>query len=129
MSSGNSHVGSTYKVNGKVVRMRDVQLLFADSSIGSHSPGLVSQGRVADMTVAAVVPPRDIGVSIVPVVVAQVPAGVGAQDQRYDAIHKRRQHKQRQYPFPQRVAGRREHVISYIVRFRSLHIGMIVSLL
>lgn len=42
-------VGSTYKVNGKVVRMRDVQLLFADSSIGSHSPALVSQGRVADM--------------------------------------------------------------------------------
>ena len=42
-------VGSTYKVNGKTVRMRDVQLLFADSSIGSHSPALVSQGRVADM--------------------------------------------------------------------------------
>ncbi len=42
-------VGSTYKVNGKVVRMRDVQLLFADSSVGSHSPALVSQGRVADM--------------------------------------------------------------------------------
>jgi len=42
-------VGSTYKVNGKNVRMRDVQLLFADSSIGSHSPALVSQGRVADM--------------------------------------------------------------------------------
>ncbi len=42
-------VGSVYKVNGKNVRMRDVQLLFADSSIGSHSPALVSQGRVADM--------------------------------------------------------------------------------
>ena len=42
-------VGSTYKVNGKTVRMRDVQILFADSSIGSHSPALVSQGRVADM--------------------------------------------------------------------------------
>lgn len=42
-------VGSTYKVNGKNVRMRDVQLLFADSSIGAHSPALVSQGRVADM--------------------------------------------------------------------------------
>ena len=42
-------VGSTYKVNGKNVRMRDVQILFADSSIGSHSPALVSQGRVADM--------------------------------------------------------------------------------
>jgi chromosome segregation protein len=42
-------VGSTYKINGKNVRMRDVQLLFADSSIGAHSPALVSQGRVADM--------------------------------------------------------------------------------
>ncbi len=42
-------VGSVYKVNGKSVRMRDVQLLFADSSIGAHSPALVSQGRIADM--------------------------------------------------------------------------------
>ncbi len=42
-------VGSIYKVNAKNVRMRDVQLLFADSSIGAHSPALVSQGRVADM--------------------------------------------------------------------------------
>lgn len=42
-------VGSVYKVNGKSVRMRDVQLLFADSSIGAHSPALVSQGRVSDM--------------------------------------------------------------------------------
>src|ERR1700722_5795183 len=42
-------VGSVYKVNGKNVRMRDVQLLFADSSVGAHSPALVSQGRVADM--------------------------------------------------------------------------------
>lgn len=42
-------VGSTYKVNGKTVRARDVQLLFADSSIGAHSPAMVSQGRVADM--------------------------------------------------------------------------------
>jgi chromosome segregation protein len=42
-------VGSVYKINGKAVRMRDVQLLFADSSVGAHSPALVSQGRVADM--------------------------------------------------------------------------------
>ena len=42
-------VGSTYKVNAKNVRMRDVQILFADSSIGAHSPAMVSQGRVADM--------------------------------------------------------------------------------
>lgn len=42
-------IGSTYRVNGKIVRMRDVQLLFADSSIGAHSPALVSQGRVSDI--------------------------------------------------------------------------------
>jgi len=42
-------VGSIYKVNGKNVRMKDVQLLFADSSIGANSPAMVSQGRVADM--------------------------------------------------------------------------------
>ena len=41
--------GSTYKVNGKTVRARDVQILFADSSIGANSPALVSQGRVADL--------------------------------------------------------------------------------
>jgi len=42
-------IGSVYKVNGKNVRMKDVQLLFADSSIGANSPAMVSQGRVADM--------------------------------------------------------------------------------
>ena len=38
--------GSTYKVNGKESRARDVQLLFADISAGAHSTALVSQGRV-----------------------------------------------------------------------------------
>ena len=38
--------GSAYRVNGQDVRARDVQLLFADSSTGAHSPALVSQGRV-----------------------------------------------------------------------------------
>ncbi len=38
--------GSTYRVNGKEVRARDVQLLFADSATGAHSTALVSQGRV-----------------------------------------------------------------------------------
>lgn len=41
--------GSAYKVNGKTVRAKDVQLLFADVSIGANSPALVSQGRVADL--------------------------------------------------------------------------------
>lgn len=38
--------GSAYRVNGKDVRARDVQLLFADAATGAHSPALVSQNRV-----------------------------------------------------------------------------------
>ncbi len=38
--------GSLYRVNGKEVRARDVQLLFADSATGARSTALVSQGRV-----------------------------------------------------------------------------------
>ncbi len=38
--------GSTYRVNHREVRARDVQLLFADAATGAHSPALVSQGRV-----------------------------------------------------------------------------------
>ncbi len=38
--------GSSYEVNGKEARARDVQLLFADSATGAHSTALVSQGRV-----------------------------------------------------------------------------------
>lgn len=38
--------GSAYRVNGKDVRARDVQLLFADAATGARSSGLVSQGRV-----------------------------------------------------------------------------------
>ena len=41
--------GSQYLVNGKQVRARDVQMLFADALTGSHSPALVSQGRVAQI--------------------------------------------------------------------------------
>lgn len=38
--------GSAYRVNGKDVRARDVQLLFADSATGARSTALVSQGRI-----------------------------------------------------------------------------------
>ncbi|MGE4013401.1 MAG: chromosome segregation protein SMC, partial [Alphaproteobacteria bacterium] len=38
--------GSTYKVNGKETRARDVQLLFADLSTGARSTAIVSQGRI-----------------------------------------------------------------------------------
>ena len=38
--------GSEYKVNGKDVRLKDVQLLFADAATGARSTSMVSQGRV-----------------------------------------------------------------------------------
>jgi chromosome segregation protein len=38
--------GSMYKVNGREVRARDVQLLFADAATGARSAGLVSQGKI-----------------------------------------------------------------------------------
>ncbi len=38
--------GSTYRVNGKEMRAKDVQLLFADSSTGARSTAMVSQGRI-----------------------------------------------------------------------------------
>ncbi|MDX1402652.1 MAG: AAA family ATPase, partial [Kiloniellales bacterium] len=38
--------GSSYKINGKDVRAKDVQLLFADIATGAHSTAMVSQGRV-----------------------------------------------------------------------------------
>ena len=42
-------VGSAYKVNGREVRARDVQMLFADASTGAHSPALVRQGQIAEL--------------------------------------------------------------------------------
>ncbi len=41
--------GSNYKINAKDARARDVQLLFADASTGSHSPALVSQGKIGQL--------------------------------------------------------------------------------
>ncbi len=41
--------GSTYRVNGKEVRARDVQLLFADASSGARSPALVRQGQIGEI--------------------------------------------------------------------------------
>ncbi len=42
-------VGSAYKAAGRDVRARDVQMLFADASTGSHSPALVRQGQIAEL--------------------------------------------------------------------------------
>jgi len=41
--------GSAYKANSKEVRARDVQMLFADASTGSHSPALVRQGQISEL--------------------------------------------------------------------------------
>ncbi len=42
-------VGSAYRVNGREVRQRDVQTLFADLATGARSSSMVSQGRVAGL--------------------------------------------------------------------------------
>ena len=44
--------GSAYRVNGREVRARDVQLLFADASTGSKSPSLVRQGQISELIAA-----------------------------------------------------------------------------
>jgi chromosome segregation protein len=44
--------GSTYRVNGKEVRAKDVQLLFADASTGANSPALVRQGQISELIAA-----------------------------------------------------------------------------
>ena len=44
--------GSVYRVNGKEVRARDVQLLFADASTGAHSPAMVRQGQIGELIAA-----------------------------------------------------------------------------
>ena len=40
-------VGSTYRVDGREARARDVQTLFADLASGARSSAMISQGRVA----------------------------------------------------------------------------------
>lgn len=49
-------LGSVYRVNGREVRARDVQILFADASTGAHSPALVRQGQIGEIIAAK---PRD----------------------------------------------------------------------
>ena len=45
-------LGSSYRINGREVRARDVQILFADASTGAHSSALVRQGQVAELIAA-----------------------------------------------------------------------------
>ena len=44
--------GSVYRVNGRDVRAKDVQLLFADVSTGARSPSMIGQGRVSELIAA-----------------------------------------------------------------------------
>jgi chromosome segregation protein len=44
--------GSTYRLNGREVRARDVQILFADASTGARSPAMVRQGQIAELIAA-----------------------------------------------------------------------------
>jgi chromosome segregation protein len=41
--------GSVYRINGREVRARDVQLLFADAATGARSPALVRQGQIGEI--------------------------------------------------------------------------------
>ncbi len=45
-------LGSIYRINGKEVRAKDVQLLFADAATGANSPALVRQGQVSELIAA-----------------------------------------------------------------------------
>ena len=44
--------GSTYRINGREVRARDVQMLFADASSGARSPAMVRQGQIGEIIAA-----------------------------------------------------------------------------
>ncbi|QEN87482.1 AAA family ATPase [Labrys sp. KNU-23] len=44
--------GSNYRINGREVRARDVQLIFADASTGARSPAMVRQGQIAELIAA-----------------------------------------------------------------------------
>ena len=44
--------GSIYRVNGREVRARDVQMVFADASTGARSPALVRQGQIGEIIAA-----------------------------------------------------------------------------
>ncbi|MCH9752340.1 MAG: chromosome segregation protein SMC [Alphaproteobacteria bacterium] len=41
--------GTSYKLNGRTVRGKDIKLLFADASTGANSPSLVRQGQISEL--------------------------------------------------------------------------------
>ena len=48
-AASSARPGSAYRINGREVRARDVQLLFADASTGARSPALVRQGQIGEL--------------------------------------------------------------------------------
>ncbi len=73
-------LGSVFRINGKVVRRKDVQLLFADGGQGSRFSAYVRQGNVGDIVNAR---PRDRSVLL------EEAAGVGGLFlRRHDAERK-----------------------------------------
>ena len=42
-------LGSSFRLNGKDVRAKDVAMLFADASTGAYSPSLVRQGQITEL--------------------------------------------------------------------------------
>src|SRR6266851_4814596 len=44
--------GSSFRINGREARARDVQLLFADAATGPHAGALVGQGRIGALVAA-----------------------------------------------------------------------------
>ena len=44
--------GSKFYINGKEVRAKDAQMVFADLSTGAHSPSIISQGRIGALVTA-----------------------------------------------------------------------------
>jgi chromosome segregation protein len=44
--------GSSYRINAREARARDVQLLFADAATGARSPAMVRQGQIGEIIAA-----------------------------------------------------------------------------
>ncbi len=45
----NRDIGSTYRINGKDVKAKDIQYLFADFSSGSRSSNIIDQGSIGNL--------------------------------------------------------------------------------
>jgi Chromosome segregation ATPases len=74
--------GSSYRINGRETRARDVQHLFADAATGAHSSSLVRQGQVSQLIQAKPIDRR---------IILEEAAGIaGLQGRRKEAEQKLR---------------------------------------